>query len=52
LPLDRPVTGVQPEAAQVSEVAEITEVADFDRLLDARTPLLTRAFQAARAREA
>ena len=52
VPLDRPVTGVQPEAAQVSEVAEITEVADFDRLLDARTPLLTRAFQAARAREA
>ncbi len=30
---------------------QVAEVADFDRLLDARTPLLTRAFQAARARE-
>jgi hypothetical protein len=48
----RPVTGAPPEAADIAEVAEIAEGADFDRLLDARTPLLTRAFQAARAREA
>jgi hypothetical protein len=45
-PLDtRPVAEVEPEP-------EADGVADFDRLLDARTPLLTRAFQAVRAREA
>lgn len=47
VPLDtRPVAELEPEDDEVAEVA------DFDRLLDARTPLLTRAFQAARAREA
>jgi hypothetical protein len=54
-PLPFGVVPVDPVPVEIRSGVEIVADAattDFDRLLDARTPLLTRAFQASRAREA
>jgi hypothetical protein len=42
----------QPVAETVDVTTHFDDAADFERLLDARSPLLTRAFQAARTRDA
>jgi hypothetical protein len=46
-----PRSGTQPVAETVDVTAEFDDASEFERLLDARSPLLTRAFQAARTRE-
>ncbi len=54
LPFESPPasrSGTEPVAETVDATTDFDDAHDFERLLDARSPLLTRAFQAVRTRE-